>query len=287
MSSDSALADAGAAAWKSGDYEALDSIAREMIARAEKGGSLHDLALGHRYLGVARIIFRDAPSADAALKRARELYEQAGDRLGVANVMMSQGTLAVELELDVAKARRLYDECVPIVREIGSKDRIAVALGNLGEIYRLEGDQKQALANAHESLEFFTELGDSSRAGWQLFNIALLHSLRHDEEGARSLLDRAYASLRIDGNPRWLAMYFDVWFISLVRSGRWETAATLMGFLEHYRDLHHVPRLQAMFPWYSQCVERLNLALSGDDLDVFASGGAALSVEQMQQVITH
>jgi tetratricopeptide (TPR) repeat protein len=274
------LGDIGRSAWDNADYALLESTGRELISRGENEGDAAGRALGYRYLGVARIAASDETGAKAALYTALQMFSELGDTVNAANVMLSLATVAVELRLDVTEAHGLSEEALGMLRAAGASDRVAVALGNLGEVYRQEGDYRRALAAATEALEIFQEVGDHARAGWQLTNIAHLHVLRRDDEKARDFLQRAYDELCIAKNPRWFTIYFDVWFMFATRLERWETAAQIQGFLEKYRDENRVPRLLGLFPWYAPSVERLHEHLPNARYDELNERGAELSLEE-------
>lgn len=275
------LADAGRAAWDRADYVELESAGRELVERGEVESDPAARAVGYRYLGVARIANNDEPGAKAALYLALQLFSELGDTVGAANVMLSLATLAVELRMDVSDAHGLCQEALELLRTAGVKDRVAVALGTIGEVYRQEGDYRRAMAVANEALAIFQDIGDHARAGWQLTNIAHLHVLRRDDERAFEFLKRAYEELCIAQNPRWFTIYFDVWFMFATRLERWEIAALIQGFLDKYRDEHHVPRLLGLFPWYAPSVERLHEHLPSARYDELNERGSGLSLEQV------
>lgn len=284
MSSLPALADAGQAAWDRGEFDLCERLARELIARASEQGDLAKVALGYRLVGAARVNFHDEKGAKDALYQALQLFSEIGDHVGAANVMLSLGTLAIELNMDVNEAHGLYEEALSLLRAHGDKSRIGVALGNLGEVYRQEGDYRRAMQAATESLAIFQELGDDARAGWQLTNIATLHVLRRNDEPAVTFLDRAYEALQRGGNTKWYAIYFDVWFMLATRLERWELAALLEGFMDHFRDEHHLSRLLGLIPWYAPCVERLYASIPPSRIDELRERGAHLSIEEAKEL---
>jgi tetratricopeptide (TPR) repeat protein len=274
------LGETGQAAWDCADFELLERTGRELIARGEAESDGNARALGYRYLGAARIAYSDEPGAKAALYSALQQFSELGDTVGAANVMMSLATLAIELRMDVSEARGLSEEALSMQRAAGKRDRIAVALGNLGEVYRQEGDYRRAIASATEALGIFLEIEDHARAGWQLTNIAHLHVLRRDDEKAFDFLRKAYEELHLGDNAKWFALYFDVWFMLATRLERWEIAALIQGFLDKYRDEHRVPRLLGLFPWYAPSVERLHEHLPDARYDELNERGAELSLEE-------
>ena len=284
MEHEVSLHDRAIAAWYADDYEALETISQEMIREGTSRADAPQVALGYSFAGHACIHRENAQGALEAYGRALRLFEELGDRLGVARVQMSLGVVALELNLDVAEARRLYDIAVPVVRASGDRQRLAIALANLGEIFRQEGDYRQAMSSARESLEIFRELGDTTYVGWQLFTIAHIHSLGREYAQAVEALRAASVELRKTENARWIAMYFDVWIILAVELKADECAARLLGFTEEMRAQKKAPRLRGMLPWFLPRLERLTKRLSEDRLLALRMEGAALTLDEAQEL---
>jgi tetratricopeptide (TPR) repeat protein len=274
------------AARDAADFRSLHALARKLLAAAESENDRRYQALGHLMLGIALSLRNDGASSQRSLRRAREIFKAIGDTTGEGRAMMSMGAVALDIDLDADAARALYDECLPMMRRSGDRQQYAIALGNVGEIDRLEGDYAAALRHAGEALEIFRELGEHARAAWQLTNMAHYHLLsrRSNHEVAVSHLLEAFEELRADPNPRWTAWYFDVWIILAASSQQWETVALLRAFVERYRDENEVPRLQATLPWLSAPFEQVWKALPEERLDELLLEGEALTVSAAHEL---
>lgn len=280
------LIEAALAAQDSGEFATLEKIARELISRFEERSDKRMLSIAYRFLGTARHYVSDARGAETAYSLALEFAEDAGDDVEKALAMIGLGNMVLEQHNDVVEGRRLHEESEPIIRASGDKHRLAILTGNLGEIARVEGDYDRALAYAAESLDLFTEIGDEPRSAWQLINIALIRGFRRDYASAFEVLSVAFETLRRAPNAYWQAMYFDVGFMLAINLKEWELAAQLMGFTEKYRDEHRVPRLLGlMSAWYPPCVERLSRQVKADVILQERLQGAAMSLEQAQNLI--
>ena len=115
-------------------------------------------------------------------------------------------------------------------------------------------------------------------------NIAHYRSLRRDYLGAIEALREAFDELQKSHNARWIAFYFEVWFIIAAELKRWEIAAQLLGFVDHLRGEKKVARLQIMLPWFLPHVERLSKQLSEDRLLELSAEGAKLTLHEAQEV---
>jgi tetratricopeptide (TPR) repeat protein len=281
-----ALIEAAQQTQDSSDYASLERLAHELIERSEKAGDKRGLAWAYYYLGSAYFQRNDGAAADRALRRCHDLFCEIGDEYGQARAMLSFGAVALDVHHDHDHARMWYDRAVPIVRRSGDRRRLAVTLGNLSEICRSEGSVAKALQYAGEALAIFRELGQHTDAGWICADIAHYHALRRDYRASFRSLREAYAELAHQRNPRWIAWYLDIAFILAAALGRWETAASLLGFTEHYRDVNRAPRMQALLAWTSAPIEELAKRANGDErLARLRNAGEALTLEEAQAFI--
>jgi len=266
------------------DFRTAERYAKELVALSESRGDRHWLAMAYVILAPALGQRNDSRGAGEAARKARDLFRELHDEVGEARALMALGAIALDINLDSSTARNYYDECVPMIRRAKDRRLLAVALGNLSEIARLEGDYRIALKHSTESLEIFRALGDHARSGWQLVNTAHYHALSRDYDTAVERLREAFDELTLERNPRWLAWYFDVWIIIAASSQRWETVARLRGFTDRYRDEHNVHRLQAMLPWLSMPFEQVWKNLPQERVDELLIEGESLTVEQAHAI---
>lgn len=286
MDASEALLAAARTASTRGDYQTLQRVALELISWAQVNESTHSLAEGYRYLGGAMLYMQDARAAELAYHQALDIFEEIGDRHGAANVTISLVALAMDLNLDVVEARRLIDQALPLMREMNDPLRLAVALGNAAEVSRQEGAYDDAIAYAKESLEIFQSIGETARAAAQLTMVAHCFALKRDYAGAFRYMTAAYEAFCLDPNPKFLTVYFDVWFILAARLRQWELAAQLFGFMEEYRDVHRVPRLRGLFSWFAPSIEAVTLHLGDERLSQLRAKGSALSWADAHQLAT-
>jgi tetratricopeptide (TPR) repeat protein len=266
------------------DFLALERLGRLLIAHGGATGDVDAKAQGYYHLGIALSNLNHGSEAADATRNAILLFEEIGDRFAAARATMNLGAIELDNHGNAAEARRLYELSEPVVRELGEPRNVAIALGNLAEICRLEGDYRGALRNAEESLALFRELDDTDNAIWQLTNIAHYQAQLRRPGAAIESMDAAYELLRKQPNPRWIAWYFDTWFLIAAGLGRFEEAAMLLAFDDKYRDEHNQPRMQAMVPYLSTPKERLAREFSHERMDELIDAGVALDVESAQRL---
>lgn len=276
---------AAVSARRSSDFLALERIGREMIARGEATGSREAVAWGHYHLGIALTNLNRGVEAERITRAALVLFKELGDEFAAARVMMNLAAIEMDNHLDAAAARRLYDAAEPAIRASGEPERIAIAVGNFGEILRLEGDYEGALRKGLESLEIFLSTGDEPQAAWQLINVAHYYALMRNDAAAVESMHRAHAILERIRDPRWIGLYFDTWMVLGARFGEWEAVAQLQGFVDRFRDENNQPRLQIMLPWLSEPKEKLSRMLSHEQMDELIARGEALTFDGAQRLV--
>lgn len=263
------------------DYLALESRSSELVDYSTRTQQHDGLAWGYYYLGSAYFQRNDGGGAERVLRRSLELFQELGDDYGRARTMLSFGAVALDVYQDFDQARHWYDRAIPLIRKSGDRARLAVALGNLGEICRSEGHLSAALRYAHESLQLFREREAHTNAGWQLADIGHYHAIRREFSDSIAALREAYDELAHERNPRWIAWLFDIWFIVAAMLERFEDAAALLGFVDRYRHEYLTPRMQGLFPWFSGPVEELGKRTARDQrLDEVRISGEAMSLEE-------
>jgi diguanylate cyclase (GGDEF)-like protein len=228
-----------------GDMVRLAELSERLVAYHERG---HDaLALARSLNGLANARFRlgEAAAAKSLYQRALKEYRKAGDRRGVAVVLMNLGSLAAETLSDIAGARELFTESLSLFRELGVSSQTGSALSNLAALAIADGDYEQALVYANESLIIFERLGNSAQATIQLIHIAHARLERGEIELSRATLIAARERLRREPTIRNTIHLYEVAFLFACDSGAFERAAAILGFLDATRQQHRLPRTAA------------------------------------------
>ncbi len=103
---------------------------------------------------------------DAALESyqaALTLYHAVGDRLGEANVLASQGQLALITDRP-EEADVLLNQAVAIYQAIGARYSVPAQIGNYGWALRRIGQQERARPYLRQAAELFATIGLSDYA---------------------------------------------------------------------------------------------------------------------------
>lgn len=148
----------------------------------------------HVGLGEAWLRLGDRTHADTELKRAREVFESAGVRDGLAQVLSTTGILAAHDEkLDEALAA--FERAARVFAELDSADIVA-PLGNLAFIHLRQGRYARARAVLEEA---FPKARKAARGGYLLYlAVAMLPAAaaEHDRDAFDTSYREAWAMLK-------------------------------------------------------------------------------------------
>lgn len=148
----------------------------------------------------------DLAAARSNYEDAIPVYRAVGAEGGLATAL---NNLAIVLrnQGDYTAARRRYEESVSITRNIGDKDGLALALGNLGALLVHEGDLKHGSQTFHELIDACREIGSKPRIALELDNYGQTIYLQGDLVGAQKALDEARALDTESGEKRQLGYH--------------------------------------------------------------------------------
>jgi non-specific serine/threonine protein kinase len=101
----------------------------------------------------------DLDAAKSHLERSRGLYQELGNKRGLATVLSSMGFLAAARG-QLHEAKRLQEQALTLRREVGDQRGIALSLNALGWVMLLLGEAEQSANLCRAGLAAFGELGD-------------------------------------------------------------------------------------------------------------------------------
>ncbi len=125
--------------------------------------------------------------------KAREIYQELDDEIGLANVSINEGTL---YENDPETARSFYEQARVIAVDIQDPLLLGTIELNIGFTYRQEGSLDQAEASYKRARIRFEEAADLVGQAQVELNFAVLEQVRGNIELARQHLNASEAYLR-------------------------------------------------------------------------------------------
>ncbi|MDP9016997.1 MAG: hypothetical protein M3N19_01585, partial [Candidatus Eremiobacteraeota bacterium] len=127
-----------------GDFKALEVLATELYEHAQESRDDVMMARAHNLLGNCALYAVDGDKAERFYRSALEHFRAAGDPQGEAIIALNLGCIASDLHMDQIEARRQWEYALALFREQSDPLRTAIALANLAELNRLEGDYARA-----------------------------------------------------------------------------------------------------------------------------------------------
>ena len=118
------------------------------------------------------------------------MYRGAHNQDGIANTLNDLGVLA-DRSGQPQEAKRLYQQCLTIYRQLGDNWGTAVALNNLGYLASTQGEYKDALKLLEESLSIQRTIGARLQIANALSNLGSVARELNEYESARRYFHEA------------------------------------------------------------------------------------------------
>lgn len=179
-------------------------LAEELIDYTQEHGYPAAAAQGYRLQGIANAIMGDYPTAEKHFRKSMELFEDIGDRSGVANSLKNIGTVNL-YQGNVPAAVDYASKALAIFEELGDQSGIAGSLNNLGQFYYELGNYKSALHYAQRSLSIYEDLGDKASVAGRLNNIGSIYWGQKNFDKALEVNQRALELYQELGNTKGVA----------------------------------------------------------------------------------
>ncbi|MCX4094474.1 tetratricopeptide repeat protein [Nocardia sp. alder85J] len=118
-----------------------------------------DRAPWYHQLGILAQARGDYGEADRRYQQALTIFEELGDRVGMASSYGQLGILA-QARGDYAEAERRYQQALTLLEELGDRARMATSYHQLGILAQRRGDYPEAERRYQQSLTIEEELGN-------------------------------------------------------------------------------------------------------------------------------
>ncbi|MBC5815438.1 MAG: diguanylate cyclase [Candidatus Eremiobacteraeota bacterium] len=228
-----------------GDYTALLDAAKREKALYEQLGNRSRIASALNGMGIALHTLGDFAAAEEHYIQALTIRRELGEKRGISVGLENLADLARDYHHDYDRAEQLYREALDIARELGQEALAAVALGDLAELTWMRGEYDRAVTICRESLAIFERFENQPRIAEQLERIARFELARGNILQSIGPMTDALEIFRQLLHYEGLAQCFDDAFHLSVALGKIEPAALISGFVEHLREVHHLPRSAA------------------------------------------
>ncbi len=183
--------------------------ARDLAAAATQKARAKDsklLLARARYLeGLALKSLGQPHEAILAAQEAQHLYEQAGDRNGVASGWEVIGS-AHDDQGDFKGALHAYQQELAIVRAVGNERAVASALNNLAFVLDELGEETEVKRSYDEAIATFRKIGDKENMSPTLLNLGGVLAAEGEFESAKQKYEQALALAREVGSQNNVAL---------------------------------------------------------------------------------
>ena len=227
-----------------GDYQCSKKASANAASKAQKQASRMLLAQAKLMQSQAASRQDDPKGAMALDEEAQQIFEQAGDKYGVAraryrmgDLLFKQGQFAQSnaileeslrdfrilgndgfvaatlndiagglMEMgEISQAKTMYEQALVARRLVRDKRGIADTMTNLGTILQRQGDLAGATRDNEEALALYQEIGEKDAIAFMQLNMSNVLVDQGDLSRARALLDQSLAIQRTLGNSSDLA----------------------------------------------------------------------------------
>jgi tetratricopeptide (TPR) repeat protein/TolB-like protein len=182
-----------------GDFKRQQFAAGRAAAKGTAQGARLLLARARLLEAYALERLGELSKATVAGHDARKIYQEAGDRGGVAAALNRIGALLWERG-ELVAARKTYEEALAMRRQIGYRQGTAATLSNLGLVLWRQGDLDSALRIYQQTEAIEREVGNRAALANDLDNMSVALYDKGDLPAARRRCDEALALCREIGD---------------------------------------------------------------------------------------
>lgn len=174
-----------------GEIYYADYVLSVLISIAENQPKYKQL-LGLAYSNRAEVYIRSSNwiKAENDLKKAKKIYDDKGDKKGLARVNNLEGIIKSE-KGNLRGAFKNYSEALKVFTKIKDELWIGILEMNLGNLSTIQGNWDEAYSHYKRALTSFEKLMDLKRLSLVRHNIGMLFKNRGELEAALTEFDRS------------------------------------------------------------------------------------------------
>jgi predicted ATPase/class 3 adenylate cyclase len=175
-----------------GDYERAVKLYEEGLALYQEIGDKEGIANCLSELGWVAQVRGDFERAESMLEESASLYREVGNEADLATVLSILGVMA-SFQGDHARANKFWEESEALSRRAGDEHGATRSLGNIAYTALLQGDYKRATALIEEALAWAREHGAAQLVVQNLINLGLATREIGDHDRAAAYFEEALA----------------------------------------------------------------------------------------------
>ncbi|HYF63298.1 MAG TPA: tetratricopeptide repeat protein [Herpetosiphonaceae bacterium] len=233
--------------------------------------------------GIAALMRNSVHEAQTYLQQALEIYQDAGNRTGIAETLNELGTLYCLLDA-LVPAQATFERCIEAWKDLGNVWPQAVATANLGYVYLLNGLYDQAIATLREAEALLADAGDQVLQGSILTNLGWAAFFQEDAEAARDYFQQAIRVHTAIDSQFYLPEQLEGLAGASSLLGDCEHSALLLGSADTLRGALAAPVPAMDAQRLENIIETVRRQLDGTRFTRLWNQGASLSVEQITAI---
>lgn len=254
-----------------------------LAALARSDAASRDLNRGRTLFDAGHLSYESGRYAEARdlLLESLDVFRAIGDRPREVLVLQLLGLVWAGLG-DLAAARRSGEEAVSIARIQPNRHALAVALANLAQSKRAEGDLEGAVALCREALPIFEQHGDHLTVASVLFNQAMIAVAQGEPAEALACTQQAYSRLSgVDAaSPKQSLLFVTAAVAAAHRA--WDDAAIMLAAADAHARARSLRRDPADHLFLADLASRIAENVQAETL----AQAKALAAQQSEDALT-
>jgi class 3 adenylate cyclase len=137
-------------------------------------------------------------------QRSLQLNEEINNQIGIANNLNNIGLIYKDLR-NYTRSLEYLEKALAMMETLGDKRGVARVIGNIGIIHDMQGNLSLALSYYERGLALHKEMGDKIGMAGSLGNIGYIHKFLGDYERALNYFEEAQRIYEVMGNKKGIA----------------------------------------------------------------------------------
>ena len=272
----------GALATAQGDFPAADFFLHQSFALYEEQGDRRGIAASLNALGVNARDHADYELARRNFERSLACWRTLSDPLSTARCLHNLANV-LKIQGDYQQSQSLLDEAITYFEERGDRSGAAWSINQKGDIAREQGEFTAAREIYESGLKAFREAGDRWGSARSLADLGSIYCEQKDFEAAENAYRGALQIFSELGHRRGIARVMEGSACLAAARAQWKHALTLAGSASHLRAMIGAPLPQAEQSKLDQILSGAWNSLNKEDGKAAWADGSGMSIESAVQ----
>jgi DNA-binding CsgD family transcriptional regulator/tetratricopeptide (TPR) repeat protein len=265
----------------SGDPERAETLCKESLVLYQEIGDKAGVAMASLILGIAALWKSQLAVGRSRFEESLELFRELGNT-GAVEIVLPYLAQALFFQGDSAKAQVVLEEGLAISKQIGHQGWEGLMLSLLGQVFLQQDNIALARSGLEESLALSRELGLQDVTASTLCVLARKEAGQGNHATARALYEESLALSRDGGNYKWeIASFLEGLAAVVVPEGKPAWAARLWGAAEALRETSGAPLPATYHADYEQAIAAARVLLGEQAFATAWVEGRGMTVDQV------